>query len=201
MNYLIKIDEFEGPLDLLLHLIKKSNIDIYDININEITSQYLDYIHIMTYDLQSGSSATHHTALYDSSNTLSGCTVASSVQTYLNNGVPASKIVIGLAFYGKRTKATSLGGRASGGYGSVTYDVIVRDYLSRLNNGVEYGFDEISQAPYLIDKANGYFITYDDERSIKAKCNYAINQKIAGIMIWDIGQDTSSTLLKAVYDT
>ena len=164
-------------------------------------SKYLDYIHIMTYDLQSGSSATHHTALYDSSNTLSGCTVASSVQTYLNNGVPASKIVIGLAFYGKRTKATSLGGRASGGYGSVTYDVIVRDYLSRLNNGVEYGFDEISQAPYLIDKANGYFITYDDERSIKAKCNYAINQKIAGIMIWDIGQDTSSTLLKAVYDT
>lgn len=44
MEYCIKIDEFEGPLDLLLHLIKESNIDIYDININEITEQYLDYI-------------------------------------------------------------------------------------------------------------------------------------------------------------
>ena len=45
MDYLVKIDDFEGPLDLLLHLVKESNIDIYDININEITNQYLDYIH------------------------------------------------------------------------------------------------------------------------------------------------------------
>lgn len=47
MEYCIKINEFEGPLDLLLHLVKESNIDIYDININEITAQYLEYIHKM----------------------------------------------------------------------------------------------------------------------------------------------------------
>lgn len=47
MDYTIKIDEFEGPLDLLLHLIKKSNIDIYDISIEQITKQYLDYINAM----------------------------------------------------------------------------------------------------------------------------------------------------------
>lgn len=47
MDYLIKIDEFEGPLDLLLHLVKESNIDIYDIKIIEITEQYLDYINKM----------------------------------------------------------------------------------------------------------------------------------------------------------
>jgi len=47
MDYTIKINEFEGPLDLLLHLIKKSNIDIYDISIDEITKQYLDYINKM----------------------------------------------------------------------------------------------------------------------------------------------------------
>jgi segregation and condensation protein A len=45
MEYRIKINDFEGPLDLLLHLVKESNINIYDININEITKQYLDYIH------------------------------------------------------------------------------------------------------------------------------------------------------------
>ena len=45
MEYLIKIDDFEGPLDLLLHLVKESNIDIYDINIYDITNQYLEYIH------------------------------------------------------------------------------------------------------------------------------------------------------------
>lgn len=47
MDYSIKINEFEGPLDLLLHLIKQSNIDIIDIEINEITRQYLDYINKM----------------------------------------------------------------------------------------------------------------------------------------------------------
>ena len=47
MDYSIKINEFEGPLDLLLHLIKQSNIDIQDIEINEITKQYLDYINKM----------------------------------------------------------------------------------------------------------------------------------------------------------
>ena len=47
MNYVVKIDEFSGPLDLLLHLIKKSNINIYDISIEEITEQYLEYINQM----------------------------------------------------------------------------------------------------------------------------------------------------------
>ena len=45
MEYLVKIEDFEGPLDLLLHLVKESNIDIYDINIESITEQYLEYIH------------------------------------------------------------------------------------------------------------------------------------------------------------
>ncbi len=47
MEYKVKINEFEGPLDLLLHLIKESNIDIYDIQISEITEQYLSYIKAM----------------------------------------------------------------------------------------------------------------------------------------------------------
>jgi len=44
MDYMFKIDDFKGPLDLLLHLIKKSDIDIYDIKIEIITKQYLDFI-------------------------------------------------------------------------------------------------------------------------------------------------------------
>lgn len=45
--YEINIPEFEGPLDLLLHLIKKDNININDISIENITKQYLDYINKM----------------------------------------------------------------------------------------------------------------------------------------------------------
>ena len=47
MDYNIKIDAFEGPFDLLLHLIKEKNVDIYDISIEEITKSYLDYINKM----------------------------------------------------------------------------------------------------------------------------------------------------------
>ncbi|MBR6307785.1 MAG: segregation/condensation protein A [Lachnospiraceae bacterium] len=43
----VKLQVFEGPLDLLLHLIEKNKVDIYDIPIVEITNQYLDYIRAM----------------------------------------------------------------------------------------------------------------------------------------------------------
>lgn len=46
-KYKIKIDNFEGPLDLLCHLIDVNKMDIYDVNINEITDQYLDYLNKM----------------------------------------------------------------------------------------------------------------------------------------------------------
>ena len=45
--YQVKLDAFEGPLDLLLHLIDQLEIDIYDIPVADITTQYLDYIHTM----------------------------------------------------------------------------------------------------------------------------------------------------------
>ena len=43
----IKLDVFEGPLDLLLHLIEKNKVSIYDIPIVEITNQYMEYIREM----------------------------------------------------------------------------------------------------------------------------------------------------------
>ena len=47
MGLSVKLEVFEGPLDLLLHLIDKNKVDIYDIPIVEITNQYMDYIHAM----------------------------------------------------------------------------------------------------------------------------------------------------------
>ncbi len=47
MAYQIKIGVFEGPFDLLFHLIEKNEIDIYDIPVAEITAQYLDYLATM----------------------------------------------------------------------------------------------------------------------------------------------------------
>lgn len=47
MTYQVKINIFEGPLDLLLHLIQKNDLDIYDIPISEITNEYLNYLDLM----------------------------------------------------------------------------------------------------------------------------------------------------------
>ena len=46
-KYEIKIDNFEGPLDLLCHLIEKNKLDIFEIKISDITDQYIDYINAM----------------------------------------------------------------------------------------------------------------------------------------------------------
>ena len=43
-KYAIKIDNFEGPLDLLCHLIDKNKMNIYDINLSEITDQYIEFL-------------------------------------------------------------------------------------------------------------------------------------------------------------
>ena len=47
MSYKIKLEMFEGPLDLLLHLIKKEELSISDISITRITEQYLEYLNLM----------------------------------------------------------------------------------------------------------------------------------------------------------
>ncbi|MBN1521107.1 MAG: segregation/condensation protein A [Candidatus Aureabacteria bacterium] len=46
-NYKVRLDLFEGPLDLLLYLIKKNEVDIYDIPIEMITEQYLEYLSVL----------------------------------------------------------------------------------------------------------------------------------------------------------
>ncbi len=47
INYKLKLDIFEGPLDLLLYLIKKDDIDVSDIPIVDVTEQYMEYIEMM----------------------------------------------------------------------------------------------------------------------------------------------------------
>jgi len=46
-KYKIRVEDFEGPLDLLCHLVEKNKMDIYHISINEIADQYMEYLHSM----------------------------------------------------------------------------------------------------------------------------------------------------------
>ncbi len=169
-------------------------------------SEYLDYIHLMSYDLEASSQAVHHTALYsdDGRHTTHTGSGAASVDLFVRRGVPIEKIVLGVAFYGKYTTvASSVDGgigtaTTSSSYKTMTYTVIYNRYLSRIDDGVTYYFDKKCQAPYLYVEDEQRFITYDDEKSIKAKCQYVRDNDLGGVMIWEIGEDGIGTLMEAV---
>src|ERR1700729_1427149 len=46
-EYKVKFDVFEGPLDLLLYLIKKEEVDIYDVNLTQLATQFVEYVEVM----------------------------------------------------------------------------------------------------------------------------------------------------------
>ncbi len=46
-EYTVKFEVFEGPLDLLLYLIKKEEVDIYDVNLTQLATQFIEYIEVM----------------------------------------------------------------------------------------------------------------------------------------------------------
>src|SRR5205085_4134623 len=46
-DYKVKFDVFEGPLDLLLYLIRKEEVDIYEVNLTRIAAQFIEYIELM----------------------------------------------------------------------------------------------------------------------------------------------------------
>lgn len=47
MKFTVTIDQFEGPLDLMLHLIKANKLDLFDLDMNVLTTQYIEFIHQM----------------------------------------------------------------------------------------------------------------------------------------------------------
>ncbi len=173
-----------------------------------VLSNYFDYINMMSYDLQSSSAGTHHTALYPSdvlSGTASGCSVDETIDIWTSKGVPLNKIVLGIAFYGKDIKTRTdknngLGGSAitGGTYKNSAYTKICDTYFSLIGSTVSYHFDYSSCAPYMFNSEKRLFFTYDNELSIIYKCEYAKQKGLGGVMIWEIGEDNTNTLITAV---
>ena len=171
--------------------------------------KYLDFVNMMTYGMTS-SSGQYHNSLYknssyhDSANkagyTLVSCSIVESIEIYDTYKVPHSKIIVGLAFYGikqtreydESTKTYSSWGKG----GSIFYTSIKNNYLN--NSNYTYVYDERCGVPYIISKDKTVFISFDDPRSIKEKCNYVLDKKIGGVMYWENGCDTTGDLLSAI---
>lgn len=149
----------------------------------------VDRVNIMSYDLINGYSTVtgHHTALY--SNSEQKESTDNAVQYLIKIGVPRNKVVIGAAFYARVWENVSEVNNGLYQTGNFKMAVNYRDFPSTLS-GFQLYCDERSKAPYGYNPSQKLFATFDDKRSIVEKTKYAVDQKLDGIMFWEISHDT-----------
>ena len=141
----------------------------------------------------------HHTAPYSSTKggNYTARSVKNSIDIFKAKGIPPEKIIVGAAFYSKKWSGITGGenGLAAATEAPVAYGpgitALEEEYINK--NGFRRYWDETACAPYLYN--GDTFITYDDEESIKKKCELILEENIGGIMVWELGGDRKQTLL------
>jgi chitinase len=99
-------------------------------------------------------------------------------------GVPRSKILMGLAFFGNSFDSEGLYDSFSS-YSQADYS----DIKPLIGNGYTRRWDSVSQVPYLTQNSGPWLWSYDDASSIRLKCDYVIENDLAGVAIWDVTMD------------
>ena len=164
----------------------------------------MDRVNIMSYDLINGYSTVtgHHTALY--SNEHQKESTDNAVQYLVKLGIPRDKIVIGAAFYARVWENVPSDNNGLYQSGKFKQGISFNKFAQELSK--EKGFtsywDDVSQAPYAYNNDQKLFATFDDKRSIGIKTKYAMDQKLNGIMFWELSQDTfKDGLVEEIYKT
>jgi chitinase len=159
-------------------------------------------VNLMTYDLINGySTATgHHTALYsraEQKESTDHC-----VQWLLKHGVPASKLIVGAAFYARIWENVSDSSNGLYQSGKFKQGLSYRSFDTKLSqdSGWVHYWDKIAKAPYSYNAAQKLFATYDNEKSIVEKVKYVYKHKLGGIMFWELRDDKfNAGLVDAIY--
>ncbi len=168
-------------------------------------AKYVDFVNLMSYDYAGprNTISSHHTNLYTSSSDTAQESTDESVKAFIAAGVPADKLVVGLGFYGKGWEMESTDN--NGLYRKTVKPVraggfdLLKDSLENKNGYIKY-WDDVAKAPYLFNAATKHFITYDDERSIREKCEYIKKHGLAGAMFWEYADDKKEILLDVIDD-
>lgn len=160
---------------------------------------YLDWINLMTYDLHgpwgdSDNQVTNHqSALFPPAIGHPDLSIASTVRYYLEQGVPAKKLVLGMPLYGRVFANTSGLHKPYHGPGTgTTAEVGMRffyDIKQNLLKNYQRFWDEKAQIPYLYNPSNKEFVTYDDEESLCNKSKFIKQLGLGGAMVWELGLD------------
>lgn len=169
----------------------------------EKVSKLVDFINLMSYDLVNGYSTVtgHHTPLYSTPEQL--FSVDYGVKQMIQRGVPASKIIIGLAFYGRvwENVPDINNGLYQNGKFLKSSSIVQIDNLKGKKD-YQFYWDDVAKAPYIYNKAEKHFYTFDDKRSVKLKTEYALAQGLGGEMFWELSLDhPRDGLLEVIYQT
>jgi len=161
----------------------------------------LDWINLMTYDFYGSLTPTtgHHAGLAPTPGAPAGARNAqAAVEEYLAAGVPAAKLHLGVAFYGRRfgdvepARNGLLQPFGSDG-GFISWREIATTRLDQ--PGWVRTWDAAAQAPSLWNAGTRQFISYDDPQSLQAKMAYIRAKGLGGVMYWEYRQDRDEALL------
>ncbi|MCF7752544.1 glycoside hydrolase family 18 protein [Bacillus subtilis subsp. subtilis] len=172
--------------------------------------QVLDFINLMSYDMGTGFSAvsTFNAPLREvPADPLAAAqrrwnNVEGAVAYYQQHGVPASKLVLGVPFYGRGFRVT---GDANDGlyqpYGA-PFDAgdwrrIRSEFLGK--PGWQRHWHPVAQSPWLYNRAERIFISYEDPTSIGIRADFAKSAALRGVFTWELtGDDAQGSLLQAM---
>ncbi|KAF1686932.1 chitinase [Pseudoxanthomonas broegbernensis] len=163
----------------------------------------LDWINLMTYDFYGslGPRTGHHAALDRSRLAPADArTTVQAVDEFLAAGVPARKLNVGVAFYGRAfAQVEPAHNGVHQPYGRYADSLAwhqVRDLPGR--DGYVRHWDAQAQAPYLWNPATRTFVTYDDPQSLAAKAAFVRARGLGGLMYWEHRHDVDDQLLDAL---
>jgi chitinase len=167
----------------------------------ERVGRALDWINLMTYDFHNSLTPTtgHHAGLH-----LTALAPADdragdkAVAQFLAAGVPAKKLNLGVAFYGRAFTGVDpqhdgLQQKYAKYQGSPSWSELVGSYIDK--NGYVRHWDAQAQAPYLWNATTHTFITYEDPQSLRAKAAFVKAKGLGGVMYWEHSLDRNEELL------
>lgn len=168
----------------------------------------LDFINVMTYDYHSVARATNFNAPLFAArgDPTPGLNIDVSLRAYLDAGVPADKLLLGIPFYGR-------------GYGGVPnvnnglfqpatgrpanwrdrdgdWNVLSRTRLQ--DPRYVRHWEPEARVPWLYDSTSGTWVSYDDPQSVREKVAYVRERGLGGVVIWELGGDDGS-LMRAIW--
>ncbi|TQD48927.1 chitinase [Lysobacter aestuarii] len=211
-NFTALLAEFRRQLDaqrpgLLLTIAAGAGVDKVRVTDPGSYHQYLDFINVMTYDFHGtwNPQTNHHSALFDSPADPSTGDQAmynsnDAIEAFLSRGVPASKLNLGIGYYGRgwtNVPNVNNGLYQSGTAAPGTYEAGNEDWKVIKNKPGTIYTDANARATWKYD--GNTFWSYDTPAMITEKMNYVKAQSLGGAFFWEFsGDDAQGTLTRTI---